>query len=61
MEKLFTADDLAAMQRLRMAFNPDGRLSPCKLLPSAGGCGMEQSANGSAAIQQKHPGRRAAL
>jgi glycolate oxidase len=61
MEKLFTADDLAAMQRFRQAFNPDGRLSPCKMLPSAGGCGMEQSAAGSTKIKQKHPGRRAAL
>ncbi len=25
MHKLFTADDLAAMERLRTAFNPDGR------------------------------------
>jgi glycolate oxidase len=61
MEKLFTSDDLAAMERLRMAFNPDGRLSPCKMLPSAGGCGMEQSPHGSVKIKQTHPGRRAAL
>jgi len=61
MEKMFTADDLAAMERLRAAFNPDGRLSPCKMLPSAGGCGMEQAATGSVKIKQKHPGRRAAL
>ena len=33
------------------AFNPQGRLSPGKMLPTAGACGMEQ----------KHPGRRAAL
>jgi glycolate oxidase len=61
MEKMFTADDLATMQRLRQAFNPDGRLSPCKMLPSAGGCGMEQTRRGANRIQQKHPGRRAAL
>jgi glycolate oxidase len=61
MEKMFTRDDLAAMERLRTAFNPDGRLSPCKMLPSAGGCGMEQSPTGSAKLRQKHPGRRAAL
>ena len=43
--------DLAAMERLRIAFNPENRLSPCKMLPTAGACGMEQT----------HPGRRAAL
>ena len=48
---MFTDDDLAVMARLRDAFNPDGRLSPGKMLPTAGGCGMEQ----------KHPGRRAAV
>jgi len=51
MEKMFTPDDLAAMARLRRAFNPDNRLSPDKLLPTAGACGFEQS----------HPGRRAAV
>jgi glycolate oxidase len=51
MEKMFTPDDLAAMGNLRRAFNPGGNLSPSKMLPTAGGCGMEQ----------KHPGRRAAL
>lgn len=51
MHKLFTADDLDVMQRLRVAFNPRGNLSPGKVLPTAGGCGMEQT----------HPGRRAAL
>jgi glycolate oxidase len=51
MPKLFTADDLTAMRRLRDAFNPDNVLSPSKMLPTAGGCGVEQL----------HPGRRAAL
>jgi glycolate oxidase len=51
MKKLFTDDDLAAMERLRHAFNPNGQLSPCKMLPTAGACGMEQT----------HPGRRAAV
>ena len=51
MRKLFTEDDLAVMGRLRNAFNPTGRLSPAKMLPTAGACGMEQN----------HPGRRAAL
>jgi hypothetical protein len=39
------------MERLRAAFNPDNRLNPCKMLPTAGACGTEQI----------HPGRRAAL
>jgi glycolate oxidase len=51
MSKMFTADDLAVMGRLRAAFNPANRLSPAKMLPTAGACGLEQ----------KHPGRRAAL
>jgi glycolate oxidase len=51
MNRMFTDDDLAAMSRLRDALNPDGLLSPGKLLPTAGACGMEQV----------HPGRRAAL
>jgi glycolate oxidase len=51
MHKLFTADDVAAMTRLRVAFNPAGRLSPAKMLPTAGACGLEQV----------HPGRQAAL
>jgi glycolate oxidase len=51
MHKLFAEGDLEAMRRLRMAWNPTGRLSPGKMLPTAGACGLEQ----------RHPGRRAAL
>jgi glycolate oxidase len=51
MNKMFSPSDLAAMKNLRDAFNPKNNLSPDKMLPTAGGCGMEQ----------KHPGRRAAL
>ncbi|MBI2825003.1 MAG: FAD-binding protein [Planctomycetia bacterium] len=51
MHKLFTPADLDVMGRVRTAFNPHGRLSPAKMLPTAGACGLEQ----------KHPGRRAAL
>ncbi|MGE0610211.1 MAG: FAD-binding oxidoreductase [Pirellulales bacterium] len=51
MSKLFSPDDLAAMERLRIAFNPTGRLSPQKMLPTAGACGLEQ----------RHPGRKAAM
>lgn len=51
MAKMFTPDDLAAMTRLRESFNPRNNLSPRKMLPTAGACGLEQ----------KHPGRRAAL
>jgi len=62
MSKLFTEDDLAAMGRLRAAFNPDGRLSPCKMLPTAGACGMEQRTDTlPREIKQVRPGRRAAL
>ncbi len=51
MNKMFSHDDLEAMRRLRDAFNPHNRLSPGKMLPTTAGCGLEQ----------KHPGRRAAL
>jgi glycolate oxidase len=51
MKKMFSEDDLAAMGRLREAFNPQGLLSVDKMLPTSGACGLEQ----------KHPGRRAAL
>jgi glycolate oxidase len=51
MNRMFTDDDLDVMARLRDALNPGGLLSPGKLLPTAGACGMEQV----------HPGRRAAL
>lgn len=51
MPRLFTPDDLAAMGRLREAFNPEGLLSPGKLLPTAAGCGIEI----------KQPRRRAAV
>ena len=55
MDKLFAADDLAFMLRVRVAFNPDNRCSPGKMLPTAGGC-AEPSA-----IGQTKPGRRAAV
>jgi glycolate oxidase len=51
MNRMFTDDDLDVMARLRDALNSGGLLSPGKLLPTAGACGMEQV----------HPGRRAAL
>ncbi len=51
MKKMFTEGDLAVMTNLRQALNPHNRLSPDKMLPTAGACGIEQ----------KHPGRRAAL
>jgi glycolate oxidase len=51
MDRMFQPNDLISMGRLRAAFNPTNCLSPGKMLPTAGGCGMEQL----------HPGRRAAL
>jgi len=54
MDKLFTADDLAVMRQVHDVFNPAGRCSPQKMLPTAGGCGTEQ-------IERSHPSRRAAL
>lgn len=51
MHKMFTPSDLAAMERLRDAFNPRNNLSPDKLLPTSAGCSHEQ----------KKPMRRAAV
>jgi glycolate oxidase len=50
MPRLFTPDDLLMMLRLRQAFNPEGRCSPHKMLPTAGAC-----------IEQSKAKRRAAL
>ena len=50
MPKLFAPEDLAMMLRLRSAFNPEGRCSPAKMLPTAGAC-----------IEQSKVGRHAAL
>lgn len=54
MKRLFTEADLAVMGDVRDVFNPNGRCSPGKMLPTAGACGMEH-------IERKHPGRRAAM
>jgi glycolate oxidase len=39
MAELFAADDLAVMERVRAAFDPDRRLNPGKILPGGSGCG----------------------
>ncbi len=54
MDKLFKPNDLEVMATVRNAFNPTGRCSPRKMLPTAGACGMES-------IEKSHPGRRAAM
>ena len=51
MNQMFSEDDLKVMDQLRIALNPENRLSPNKMLPTAGACGLEQ----------RHPARRAAL
>ncbi len=48
MPKLFSPEDLAAMVALRTVFNPEGRCSPDKMLPTGAGC-----------IERKTPGHRA--
>ena len=55
MPKLFAAEDLNFMLRLRSAFNPDNRCSPGKLFPTAGGCAEPAS------LPQTRAGRRAAV
>ena len=54
MDKLFTPTDLEVMADDPHVFNPAGRCSPNKMLPTAGGCGMEH-------IEKSKPGRCAAL
>ena len=39
MAELFAPDDLAVMERVRGAFDPDRRLNPGKILPGGAGCG----------------------
>ena len=39
MAELFAADDLAVMERVRGAFDPDRMLNPGKILPGGAGCG----------------------
>lgn len=51
MNKMFQENDLEVMRRFREAWNPLGHLSPGKMLPAAGGCGVEQL----------HPGRKVPL
>jgi glycolate oxidase len=48
MPRLFSTADLAAMVALRLAFNPEGRCSPDKMIPGGAGC-----------IERKSPGHRA--
>jgi glycolate oxidase len=48
MPKLFTPDDLDAMLRVRLVFNPEGFCSPKKLLPDGVGC-----------VEKSKPGRMA--
>ena len=57
MKRLFSPVDLDVMKTVRDAFNPEGRCSPMKMLPTAGACGMEHIEK----IEKVHPGRRAAM
>ncbi len=54
MDKLFTPTDLEVMGDVRRVFNPDGRCSPQKMLPTSAGCANEH-------IHRAKPGRRAAM
>jgi glycolate oxidase len=38
MAKLFTPDTLDMIRRLKLLFDPDGRLNPGKMLPTGRGC-----------------------
>jgi hypothetical protein len=46
---LFAEDDLAVMDRVRAAFDPERRLNPGKILPGGAGCGE----GGSQALKQR--------
>lgn len=45
MPLMFTEDDLQAMQKIRLAFNPDGRCNPGKIFPTGKSCGEISSGN----------------
>ncbi len=45
MAELFAADDLAVMEHVRAAFDPDRRLNPGKILPGGSGCGEARHAS----------------
>jgi glycolate oxidase subunit GlcD len=49
MNELYAPGDLEVMGRLRTAFNPDGLLNPCKILPGGSGCGEAAHAEHGAA------------
>jgi glycolate oxidase len=44
MEWIFTADDLNAMEKVRMAFGTGDTFNPCKVLPTGHGCGQAHEA-----------------
>ncbi|HUQ69209.1 MAG TPA: FAD-linked oxidase C-terminal domain-containing protein [Planctomycetaceae bacterium] len=52
MDQLFSPNDLAVMQSIHDCFNPHGRCSPGKMLPTSAGCGNEH-------IPRALPGKRA--
>ncbi|MDB4731674.1 FAD-binding protein [bacterium] len=54
MDQLFTKTDVEVMTDIREVFNPLGRCSPSKILPTAGACGMEH-------IERDKAGRQAAM
>ncbi len=54
MDQMFSDTDVEVMTDIRSVFNPTGRCSPNKILPTAGACGMEH-------IEREKPGRRAAM
>jgi glycolate oxidase len=48
MGELFDPADLEVMNRIRSAWNPDGLLNPCKILPGGSGCREAAHATGPA-------------
>jgi glycolate oxidase len=45
MLELFEPHELAVMDRVRHAFDPGGRMNPCKVLPGGSGCGEAHGAH----------------
>ena len=44
MSWVFSEEDLEAMERVRLAFDPDQRFNPCKILPMGHGCAQGHGA-----------------
>ena len=55
MSELYAAEDLATMERLRFAFDPERHLNPGKILPGGSGCGEARAYAAAGARREGSP------